>query len=72
MQKHPEAPIRKRSDACPKKETSQQKKESRHFSAVICWVTTPKFFLQMMERAMRPSVNDALSNLSPRSSRLFF
>ena len=53
------------------KEPSRQKKESRAFSAVTSGVTT-KSFLLLVEGAMRPSLDDALDNLSTCSSRLFY
>ena len=54
------------------KEPPQQKKESRSLSVVTSGVTTPKSFLLLLEGAMRPSLNDALSNLSSCSNRLFY
>ena len=49
MQKLPEVPDKKRSDAYAKKEPSLQKKETRSLSAVIGEVTTFKSFLQLVE-----------------------
>ena len=72
MQKLPEAFDRKRGDACAKKEPSRQKKETCSLSAVTSGVTTPKSFLLLVEGAMRPSLADALANLSMNSSRLFY
>ena len=72
MQKLPKASDRKRGDACSKKEHSRRKKESRSLSAVASGVTTPKFFLLLVEGAMRPSIDDALANLSTSSSYLFY
>ena len=54
------------------KEPSRQKNESRSLSPVTSGVTTPKSFLLVLEGAMRPSVDDALANLSTSSSRLFY
>ena len=54
------------------KEPSRQKKESRSLSAVTNAVRTPKSFLILVEDAMRPFLDDALANLSTRSSRLFY
>ena len=54
-----------------KKEPSRQKKEICALSAVTSGVTTPKFFLLLVEGAMSPSLDDALANLST-SSRLFY
>ena len=62
MQKAPEAPDRKRGDACSKeKELSRQKQESCPLSAVTSGVTTPKSFLLVVEGTMRPSLDDALT-----------
>ena len=72
MQKLPEAPDRKRGDACAKKEPSQQKKEIRSLLSVTSGVTTPKSFLLLVEGAMRPSLDDTLVNLSTCSSHLFY
>ena len=47
-----------------KKESSRQKKESRSLSAVTGGVTTPKFFLLVVEGAIRSSLDNALANLS--------
>ena len=71
MQKLLEAPDRKRSDACAKKEPSRQNKEACALSAGISGVTTPKSFLLLMEGAMCPSLDDALANLSTNSNRHF-
>ena len=68
MQKLPEAPDRKRDDACAKNEPSRPKKEPPSLSAV----TTPKSFSLLVGGAMRPSLYDALANLSTSSSRLFY
>ena len=72
MQKIPEAPTRKRGDACAKKEPSRQKKEASSLSAVTSGVTTSKSFLLLVEGAMRPPLDDALANLSTSGSRLFY
>ena len=72
MQKLPEAPDRKRGDACAKEEPSRQKKEAHAVLAVTSGVTTPKSFLLLVEGAMCPSLDDALANLSTSSSRLFY
>ena len=73
MQKLPEAPDRKWEWRMRKeKKPSRQKKESRSFSAMTNGVTTPKTFLQGVESAMCPSVDDAFANLSTSSSRLFY
>ena len=67
MQKLPEAPDRKRGAHAQRKGTVPTK-ESRSLSAV----TTPKSFLLVVEGTMRPSVDDALANLSTSSSHLFY
>ena len=72
MQKLPEAPDRKRSDACAKKEPSRQKKETRPLLAVTSRVTTPKSVLLLVEGAMRLSLDGVLANLSTSSSCLFY
>ena len=54
MQKLPEAPDRKRSDTCAKKELSRQKKESRSFLAVTSEVKTLKSFLLLVEDCTCP------------------
>ena len=72
MQKLPETPDRKRNNACTKKEPSQRKKKANALSAVTSGVTTPKSFLLLMEGAMRPSLDDALANLSISSSCLVY
>ena len=72
MQKHPEAPNRKRGGTCAKKEPSQQKKVACSLSAVTIGVTTPKSFLLLVEGAMRPFLDDALANLFISSSHLFY
>ena len=54
------------------KEPSRQKKESRALSAVTSGVTTPKYFLIVVEGAMRPPLDNALANLSTSSSNLFY
>ena len=72
MQKLPEVPDRKRSDTCAKKESSRRKKEARSLSAVTSGATTSKYLLLLVEGAMCPSLDDALADLSPRSSRLFY
>ena len=73
MQKLPEAPDKKRSDACAKeKELSRQKKESHSFSAVTSRMTTPKSILLVVEGTTCLSLDDALANLSTSSSRLFY
>ena len=72
MRKLPEAPDRKRGDAWAKKEPSRRKKESRSFSALTSVVTTPKYFLLLVESAMHPSLDDALANLFTSCSRLFY
>ena len=72
MQKLPEAPDRKRGDACAKKEPPWQKKEARTLSAVSSVVTTPKSFLLLVEGTMHPSLDDALANLSTSSSHPFY
>ena len=72
MQKLQEAPDRKMGCTCTKKEPSQQKKEACALSAVTSGVTTPKSFLLLVEGAMRPSLDDALANLSTSCSRLFY
>ena len=72
MQKLPEAPEKKRGNACAKKEPSRQKKEACALSAVTSGVTTPKDFLLLVESAMRPSLDNALANLSTSSSRFFY
>ena len=71
MQKLPEAPDRKRGDASAKKEPSRRKKEACSLSVVTSGVT-PKSFLLLAEGAMHPSLDDALTNLSMSSSRLFY
>ena len=72
MLRLPEAPDRKRGDACTiKKELSRQKKESCYLPAVTSGVTTPKSFLLVGEGNMRPPLDDALANLSTSSSCLF-
>ena len=70
MQKLLEAPDRKRGDTCAKKEPSRQKKEACALSAVTSGVMTPKYFLLLVEGAMRPSLDDVLANLSTNSSCL--
>ena len=73
MQKLPEVPDKKRGDACAKKKNHPvKKKESRSLSAVTSGVATPKSFLLVGEGAMRPSLDDALANLSLCNSRLFY
>ena len=72
MQKLPEAPDRKRSGACAKKEPSQQKKEAHSLLAVTSGVTTSKSFLLQVEGTMSPSLDDVLANLSTSSSSLFY
>ena len=62
----------KRVGVCVKKEPSRRKKEACAFSAVTSRVATPKSFLLRVEGAMRPSLDDALANLSTSSSRLFY
>ena len=63
MQKFPGAPDRKK---------GVQKKEFRSLSAVTSRVTTSKYFLQLVEGIMRPSLHDAMANLSISNSRLFY
>ena len=70
MQKLPEAPDKKRGDACVKKELSQQKKEACSLSAVISGVTTSKSFLLLVEGTMHLSLDDMLANLSTSSRHL--
>ena len=72
MQKLPEAPDRKRGDACTKKEPTWRKKEAYSLSAVTSGVTIPKSFLLVVEGAMRLSLNDALANLFTSSCHLFY
>ena len=72
MQKFPEAPDRKRGVACAKKEPSRQKKEAHRLSVVTSEVTTPKSFLLLVEGATRPSLDDALANLSISRSHHFY
>ena len=72
MQKLPEAPGRKRSGTCAKKEPSRQKKEARSLSAVTSGMKTPKSFLLLVEDAMHLSLDDMLANLSTSSSGLFY
>ena len=72
MQKLPEVPDKKRDDACAKKEPSQQEKEACSLSAVTSVMTTPKYFLLLVEGAMHPSLEYALVNLSSCSSRFFY
>ena len=55
-----------------KKKPSQEKKEARSLSAVTSGVTTPKFFLRLVEGTMSPSLDDALPNFPTGSSRLFY
>ena len=54
------------------KEPSRQKKESRSLSAVTGRVTASESFLLVMESAVCPSLDDALANLSTRSSCFFY
>ena len=54
------------------KKPSRQKKGSQSLSAVTSGVTAPKDFLLVVEGAMRPSLDDALANLSSNSRRLFY
>ena len=72
MQKLSEAPDRKKSDARAKKEPSGQNKEACFLSVVTSGVTTPKSFLLLVEGAMRPFLDDVLTNHSSSSSRLFY
>ena len=66
MQKLPEAHDRKRRNACAKE------KKSSSLSAVTSGMTTPKSSLLVVEGAMRPSLDDALANLSTSSSHLLY
>ena len=68
MKKLPGAPDKKRVE----KEHSRQKKKFRSLSAVTSRVTTRKPFLLVVEGAMRSSLDDALTNLSSSSNRLFY
>ena len=70
MRKLPEAHDKKRGHSYVKRELTRQRKETRSLSAVSSEVTTP--FLLLVEGTMRPSLNDALANLSTCSSRLFY
>ena len=73
MLKLSEAPDWKRGDACAKKRNRPDKRKNLFlFSAVSSAVTTPKSYLLVVEGAMRPSLDDALANLSTSSSRLFY
>ena len=72
MQKLPETPDSKRGCACAKNGTSRQKEPLLSFSAVTSGVATPKSFLQLVEGAMSPSLDDALANLSTSRRRLFY
>ena len=54
-----------------RQELSRQKKETRSFSAGIGGVTIPKSFLLLVDGTMRPSLDEALVNISTSSSRLF-
>ena len=72
MNKLPEAPNRKRGDACAKKEPSWQKKETRSLSAVTGEMTTLKSFLLLVGGPTRPSLGSVLVNLSTSTSRLFY
>ena len=71
MQKLPETPNRKRGGACAKKEPSCQKKETCSLSTVTSGVTTPESILLLVEGTMRPSLDDAVANLSTSSSSFF-
>ena len=66
MLKLPEAPDRKRRNACVKKEAA------RALLAVTSRVTTPKCILLQVEGTMRPSLDNASANFSISSSRLFY
>ena len=48
-----------------------RKEKDRSLSTVTSGVTTSKSFLLLVEGSMRPSLDDALANLSTSSSRLF-
>ena len=54
------------------KEPSRQKKNFRSFSTVTSGVTAPKSFLLVVEGTTRSSLDDALANLSTKSSRPFY
>ena len=73
MQKLPQAPARKRGGACAKKRNLPDKRKNLiPLSAVTSGVTTPKYFLLVVEGAMRSSLDDALANISTSSNRLFY
>ena len=54
------------------KESSRQKKNSRALSAVTSGVTTPEYFLLVVEGVMHLSLDDTLAKFSTSSSRLFY
>ena len=72
MQKLPDAPDRKRSDAWAKERNLFGKRRK-----LILFQQWPvewqhlNLFLQLVEGTMRPSVDDAFANLSTSSSGLF-
>ena len=73
MLRHPEASDKKRSDACGKKKSCPDKKDEFHsLSAATHGVPIPRSILATkVENAIRPSLDDALANLSNGRSRLF-
>ena len=71
MLKLPDAPIKKRGDACTKKRNRPDKRKN-----LVLFQQWPaelqQSFLLLVEGATHPSLDDALANLSTSSSRLFY